>query len=80
LAARKNDVREVYYKHKLICIIVYCVLCNKLIFHPLPSKLANKAFGGKGRGGESFGGRKIERKLKKSFTFFEKVLFIENDK
>jgi hypothetical protein len=33
-----------------------------------------------GRGGEGFGGREIERKLEKSFTFFEKVFFIENDK
>jgi hypothetical protein len=33
-----------------------------------------------GRGGEDFGRREIERKLKKSFIFFEKVFFIENDK
>jgi hypothetical protein len=33
-----------------------------------------------GRKGEDFGRRKIERKLEKSFTFFEKVVFIENDK
>jgi hypothetical protein len=32
------------------------------------------------REGEGFGGREIKRKLKKSFTFFEKVFFIENDK
>jgi hypothetical protein len=37
-------------------------------------------FGGEGRGGEGFGGREIERKLEKPFTFFEKVFFIENDK
>jgi hypothetical protein len=35
-------------------------------------------FGGEVR--EGFGGREIERKLEKSFTFFEKVFFIENDK
>jgi hypothetical protein len=34
----------------------------------------------KRRGGEGFGARKIERKLDKSFIFFEKVFFIENDK
>jgi hypothetical protein len=34
----------------------------------------------RGRGGEGFGGREIKRKLEKSFTFFEKVFFIENDK
>jgi hypothetical protein len=28
-----------------------------------------------GRGGESFGEREIERKLEKSFAFFEKVFF-----
>jgi hypothetical protein len=67
LAARKNDVREVYYKHKLICIIVYCVLCNKLIFHPLPSKLANKAFGGKG--GEFWRERNRE-KIREIFYIF----------
>jgi hypothetical protein len=33
-----------------------------------------------GKGGKGFGGREIERKLEKSFTFFEKVFFIENDK
>jgi hypothetical protein len=33
-----------------------------------------------GKRGEDFGGRKIERKLEKSFTFFEKVFFIENAK
>jgi hypothetical protein len=33
-----------------------------------------------GRGEECFGRREIERKLEKSFTFFEKVFFIENDK
>jgi hypothetical protein len=33
-----------------------------------------------GRGGEDFGEREIERKLDKSFTFFEKVFFIKNDK
>jgi hypothetical protein len=33
-----------------------------------------------GKGGEGFGGRKIEKKLEKSFTLFEKVFFIENDK
>jgi hypothetical protein len=33
-----------------------------------------------GREGERFGGREIERKFKKSFTFFEKIFFIENDK
>jgi hypothetical protein len=32
------------------------------------------------KGGEDFGGRKIERQLEKSFTFFYKVFFIENDK
>jgi hypothetical protein len=30
--------------------------------------------------GNDFGGREIERKLEKSFIFFEKVFFIENDK
>jgi hypothetical protein len=30
--------------------------------------------------GEGFGGREIERKFEKSFIFFEKVFFIENDK
>jgi hypothetical protein len=34
----------------------------------------------RGRGEEGFGGREIKRKLEKSFTFFEKVFFIENDK
>jgi hypothetical protein len=33
-----------------------------------------------GKRGDGFGGRKIERKLEKSFIFFEKVFFIENDK
>jgi hypothetical protein len=28
-----------------------------------------------GRRGDGFGGRKIERKLEKSFTYFEKVFF-----
>jgi hypothetical protein len=35
---------------------------------------------GEGRGAEGFGGTEIKRKLEKSFTFFEKVFFIENDK
>jgi hypothetical protein len=30
--------------------------------------------------GEEGRGREIERKLEKSFTFFEKVFLIENDK
>jgi hypothetical protein len=33
-----------------------------------------------GNEGEGFGGREIERKLEKSFTFLEKVFYIENDK
>jgi hypothetical protein len=33
-----------------------------------------------GKEGESFGGREIKRKLEKSFTFLDKVFFIENDK
>jgi hypothetical protein len=33
-----------------------------------------------GKGAEGFGGREIERKLKKKIIFFEKVFFIKNDK
>jgi hypothetical protein len=33
-----------------------------------------------GRRRKDFGGREIKRKLDKSFTFVEKVFFIENDK
>jgi hypothetical protein len=32
------------------------------------------------KGGEDFGGREIEKKLEKSFIFFDKIFFIENDK
>jgi hypothetical protein len=33
-----------------------------------------------GKEEEGFGGGEIERKLEKSFTFLEKVFYIENDK
>ncbi|KAK2399483.1 hypothetical protein QL285_049291 [Trifolium repens] len=64
-------------KRRLLHLAILITAHSYNKFNGLANLFPKALFGSlEGKEGEGFGGREIERKLEKSFTFFEKVFFI----